>query len=222
MGPLHSLACLSREPRPVAAAAPRSGRLRRPNDGNAVGAIGTKRPWLRVHQAQRPRDAANDERSEPCTADTTVVGLYLHPHRLATIAPALAEHGAQLGEVATIRSDDVHAVLLLSLRSQDDAHTKEVVDVRRGLPGVGVREVTDLVLDCHLGGRVHQHNGALAFPVLGCGALQAGSRAIAPERMSPAARAIAAATTDDDLGLGRSPVVDEATRGRSQSGQGTR
>jgi malate dehydrogenase (oxaloacetate-decarboxylating) len=78
--------------------------------------------------------------------------------RLARIAVALADEGAELGEVTSVRAEDSHALRRLSLRTLDDAHTERVVGALRAIPGVAVLEVTDPVLDCHRGGKIAQRS----------------------------------------------------------------
>lgn len=79
------------------------------------------------------------------------------PHRpgqLAAIAAAIAEHGALLGDIATQSAGEHDTVRDLTVEGRDEAHIEAVKHAIRGLDGVELMGVTDMVFERHRGGKL--------------------------------------------------------------------
>ena len=81
-----------------------------------MSASGNKRPVLRAHRA--PRDDGELRFPSPakrCSVDVAVVvRVDSHHDGLARVAAVIANQGAELGDVTTVRAEDSHAVLRLA------------------------------------------------------------------------------------------------------------
>lgn len=79
------------------------------------------------------------------------------PHRpgqLAAIAAAIAEHGALLGDIATHSVGEHDTVRDVTVEGRDEAHIEAVKHAIRGLDGVELIAVTDMVFERHRGGKL--------------------------------------------------------------------
>ena len=79
------------------------------------------------------------------------------PHRpgqLAAIAASIAEHGALLGDIATHSVGEHDTVRDLTVEGRDEAHIEAVKHAIRGLDGVELIGVTDMVFERHRGGKL--------------------------------------------------------------------
>jgi malate dehydrogenase (oxaloacetate-decarboxylating) len=89
--------------------------------------------------------------------DTVVrVRVEHRPGQLARLAAEIAEAGALIGEVTTVRLGEAGSSIRdITIETKDDEHTASVMAALRKLAGVEVMEVTDPVFACHRGGKIH-------------------------------------------------------------------
>lgn len=82
------------------------------------------------------------------------------PGQLASLATAVAEEGALIGEITTLRREGDLSVRDLTIETDDDAQTERVVARLRRTDGVEVLDVTDQVFERHKGGKIHSGSRA--------------------------------------------------------------
>ena len=114
-----------------------------------------------------PRHRADAEAAEldppspsaivPCSVDSTVVlGIDAHWDAIAALVAAIVRLGAEVGDIATLQSDGVHAVRRVALRTRNDEHTDAVLGAVRAMPGVAIQSLSDVTLERHRGGKIRQ------------------------------------------------------------------
>lgn len=77
------------------------------------------------------------------------------PGQLARLANAVAEAGALIGEIVTLRREGDLSVRDITIETDDEAQTEAVIAALRATEGCEVLEVTDRVFDRHRGGKIH-------------------------------------------------------------------
>ena len=77
------------------------------------------------------------------------------PGQLAALATAVAQAGALIGEITTLRREGDLSVRDITVETIDEAHTDRVVSALRATDGVEVLDVTDRVFERHTGGKIH-------------------------------------------------------------------
>ena len=77
------------------------------------------------------------------------------PGQLASLATAVANEGALIGEIVTLRREGDISVRDITVETNDDDQTERVVAALRLTDGVEVLDVTDRVFDRHKGGKIH-------------------------------------------------------------------
>lgn len=90
------------------------------------------------------------------TIDTVLLVKLKHrPGQLARLAAAVADEGAVIGDINTVRVGEVDSVREVTVETIDDAHTERVVAAVRAADGVELLDVVDRVFACHKGGKLH-------------------------------------------------------------------
>ncbi len=77
------------------------------------------------------------------------------PGQLASLATAVANEGALIGEIVTLRREGDVSVRDITVETDDEGQTERVVAALRITDGVEVLDVTDRVFDRHKGGKIH-------------------------------------------------------------------
>jgi malate dehydrogenase (oxaloacetate-decarboxylating) len=77
------------------------------------------------------------------------------PGQLASLATAVADVGALIGEIVTLRREGDLSVRDITVETNDDEQTERVVAALRRTDGVEVLDVTDQVFERHKGGKIH-------------------------------------------------------------------
>ena len=77
------------------------------------------------------------------------------PGQLASLAAAVADEGALIGEIVTLRREGDLSVRDITVETDDEAATERVIQALRATDGVEVIDVTDRVFDRHKGGKIH-------------------------------------------------------------------
>jgi malate dehydrogenase (oxaloacetate-decarboxylating) len=77
------------------------------------------------------------------------------PGQLAALATAVANAGALIGEITTLRREGDLSVRDITVETVDDAQTERVITSLRATDGVEVLDVTDRVFERHKGGKIH-------------------------------------------------------------------
>jgi malate dehydrogenase (oxaloacetate-decarboxylating) len=88
--------------------------------------------------------------------DTVIrVKLKHRPGQLARLAALLADNGALLGEITTVRIGEDDTVRDITVETVDEDHTGRVIASVRSMPDVELHSVTDRVFESHRGGKLH-------------------------------------------------------------------
>jgi malate dehydrogenase (oxaloacetate-decarboxylating) len=77
------------------------------------------------------------------------------PGQLAALATTVANAGALIGEITTLRREGDLSVRDITVETVDDAQTEHVIAALRATDGVEVLDVTDRVFERHKGGKIH-------------------------------------------------------------------
>jgi malate dehydrogenase (oxaloacetate-decarboxylating) len=77
------------------------------------------------------------------------------PGELARLAAAIAEQGALLGEITTVRVGEGDTVRDITIETSDDAHTRRLIETVQRLEGIELLHTLDRVFECHRGGKLH-------------------------------------------------------------------
>ncbi|MBK7858279.1 MAG: NAD-dependent malic enzyme [Archangiaceae bacterium] len=77
------------------------------------------------------------------------------PGQFARLANALADEGALVGDIVTIRSGDDDTVREVTVETESEEHARRVVARVHALDGIEVLGVTDRVFALHQGGKLH-------------------------------------------------------------------
>jgi malate dehydrogenase (oxaloacetate-decarboxylating) len=77
------------------------------------------------------------------------------PGQLASLATAVANEGALIGEIVTLRREGDVSVRDITVETDDEGQTERVVAALRKTDGVEVLDVTDRVFERHKGGKLH-------------------------------------------------------------------
>jgi malate dehydrogenase (oxaloacetate-decarboxylating) len=77
------------------------------------------------------------------------------PGQLASLAATVADEGALIGEIVTLRREGEASVRDITVETEDDAQTERVVAALRRTDGVEVLDVVDQVFERHKGGKIH-------------------------------------------------------------------
>ncbi len=82
------------------------------------------------------------------------------PGQLASLATAVADEGALIGEIVTLRREGDLSVRDITVETDDEEQTERVVAALRRTDGVEVLDVTDRVFERHKGGKIHMGSRA--------------------------------------------------------------
>jgi malate dehydrogenase (oxaloacetate-decarboxylating) len=77
------------------------------------------------------------------------------PGQLAALATAIANAGALIGEIQTLRREGDLSVRDVTVETDDEEQTERVINALRATDGVEVLDVTDRVFERHQGGKIH-------------------------------------------------------------------
>ncbi len=83
------------------------------------------------------------------------VRLKHRPGQLARFAEAIAEQGALLGDITTLKLGEEDSVREVTIETADEAHTNHVLAAISKVEGAEILSVTDRVFECHQGGKLH-------------------------------------------------------------------
>jgi malate dehydrogenase (oxaloacetate-decarboxylating) len=83
------------------------------------------------------------------------VRLKHRPGQLAALATAIADQGALLSDITTLRMGEEDTVREVTVETEDDAQTERVLAAVRALDGIDLLGTVDRVFALHKGGKVH-------------------------------------------------------------------
>jgi malate dehydrogenase (oxaloacetate-decarboxylating) len=81
--------------------------------------------------------------------------LEYRPGQLARVAQVVAEEGALLGEIHSVRLGDDHTIRDVAVETLDDEQTRRIERRIHELDGTEILSVTDAVFERHQGGKLH-------------------------------------------------------------------